>query len=185
MKMTNRKCAAALVLLGSMSLPVICSAEIYGWIDGSGVVTYSNLPPPRGADVTQVIHQEPISPKAQAEVARHAQIEALNDRMRLLEWQLARSRQADVVNYPAAPSAPASVSCGYGDYSCNPDWAAYDLGYFWPYGSGYGYRGRYHGFHSGRGGFGGRVGFGGRGPSFGPTQFSHGSGGSHGGGHGR
>ena len=116
MKMTNRKRAAALVLLGSMSLPVICSAEIYGWIDGSGVLTYSNLPPPRGADVTQVIHQDPNSPKEQAEVARQAQIAALNDRMRLLELQLALSRQAGVANYPAAPPAPASVSCGYGGY---------------------------------------------------------------------
>lgn len=154
MKTRNREFAAALVLLLAPAIPTMCSAEIYGWIDSAGVVTYSNLPPPSGVDVTQVIHEEPVSAKAAAEAAQRAkdaEAAAQNDRMRLREWELSRATRAPL-DYPTGPmpaTAPAESDCGpygYGYEDCN------DLYLWWPWGYGprhswwYGYRGRAGGF---------------------------------------
>lgn len=127
MKLQNRQFAATLVLLLGPVLPAMCSAEIYGWIDAAGVVTYSNLPPPGGVDVTQVIHEEPVSPKAAAEAAQRAETEALKDRIRLLELEMSRPQPVPV-EYPVAPepSAPVEAGCGpYGYDDCNVYW-------YWP-----------------------------------------------------
>ena len=141
MKTRNRQFAATLAGLAALAMPLVCAAEIYGWIDGAGVVTYSNLPPPNGVDVTQVIHEEPVSPKAAAAVAQQAEAAALNDRIRLLEWEVARSQRMPV-DYPAVPPAapepPFDVGCApYGYYDCN-DWYLLN-GRWWPR---YGYRHR-------------------------------------------
>ncbi len=171
MKIANRSYAVALMLPGLLLLPVICSAEIYGWIDGAGVVTYSNLPPPRGADVTQVIHEDPVAPKVQAEAAREAQAAALNDRMRLLEWEVAR-RQQEVVNYPIAPAAaPSGGDCGPNDYDCVAAWWPL-YGGLWPYNN----RRNNHGLYTRPGER--------RGP-IAPTRFSGVTAASQGGGRGR
>ena len=152
MKAQVRSLGTTLALLVALPLPVICSAEIYGWIDSNGVVTYSNLPPPGGVDVTQVIHEEPVSAKAAsdaAKAAKDAEAAALNDRLRLREWELSRSQSAPADYYPAGPmpaSAPPDWGCGaYGYDNCE------DLYLWWPYG----YRSRYwnrwrgeHGFPS-------------------------------------
>jgi len=139
MKTRNRQFAAILASLAALPIPAVCSAEIYGWIDGAGVVTYSNLPPPGGVDVTQVIHEQPVSPKAAAEATQQAQAAALNDRIRLLELEVARSQRVPV-DYPIAPplaaEPPVDVGCApYGYYDCN-DWYLYN-GRWWPR---YGYR---------------------------------------------
>jgi len=138
---------AVVALLALPLFPTICVAEIYGWIDPNGVVTFSNLPPPGGVDVTQVIHEEPMSAKAVAEAAqraKEAETAAQNDRVRLREWELSRSTRA-ALDYPVAPTpaaAPGDWECGPNGYEdCN------DLYLWWPWGYGprhgwrYGYRG--------------------------------------------
>src|SRR5579864_7517917 len=52
---------APLVLSGAIGAlaPAVASGEIYGWVDPSGDVTYSNLPPPKNAKVFDVIQETP------------------------------------------------------------------------------------------------------------------------------
>lgn len=141
---------AAVAVLAALASPLRASAEIYGWVDASGTVTYSNLPPPKGAQLTDVIHEQPLSPQAVAESTHRAEVSALNDRIRLLELEMARS-QREVVDYPAPPVAPAGVGCPPDLYSdCNGPWGSY-----YPGGVLYGVGGRYvRDFHGGnRGGY--------------------------------
>jgi hypothetical protein len=106
----------------ALGLPVAAHAEIYGWVDGNGTFTYSNLPPPDSARVTDVIQEDPpASPKARADAQRLADVAALNDRVRLLELQEARQQRelaaaAQAAGYGPPPPAPA-------DYvsACGPD----------------------------------------------------------------
>jgi len=155
------------------------SAEIYGWTDASGVTTYSNLPPPQGAKLTDVIHETPLSPQALAEAAHNAEVSALNDRIRLLELEMAR-QQRQVVDYAGAPAPAAGIGCGPGGYvDCDP---AYDYTPYFTTGLLYGdgMRGRHLGH--GRGNGNGRGGYGGGKPAAvpaAPMRISH-AGGVHG-----
>jgi hypothetical protein len=84
------------------------------------------------------------------EAARRSEISALNDRIRLLEFEQARTKR-EVVDYPAAPVAPlvsGAAACGPDGYSdCNSQWGPYYTTGFL-YGSG----GRHHhDDHDGRG----------------------------------
>ena len=91
-------CAACL-------LPTAAWAEIYGWTDSNGQVTYSNLPPPPGVHVTDVIHETPLSAKDVQQANYEAQIRALNDRIRLMELEeTAKNRQ--VVDFAAPRPRP-------------------------------------------------------------------------------
>jgi hypothetical protein len=115
----------AAAAFGFLTYPGISSAEIYGWVDGSGAVTYSNLPPPKGARLTDLIHEDPPSPQAVAESTHRAEVSALNDRIRLLELEMARAKR-ESVDYPAPPVAPAGPGCGPDGYAdCNGPWGPY------------------------------------------------------------
>lgn len=96
-------------------------AEIHGWVDAQGNVTYSNLPPPPGVKITDVIREEPIDPQALAEARLRSEQEQRRDKIRLLELEQARA-QRTVVDYPAPPPAPplaAGLGCGpNGQYDC-------------------------------------------------------------------
>lgn len=122
-KAIARMAAAMLVLC----CPALASAEIYCWTDASGTVTYSNLPPPKGIQVTDVIAETPVSPQAQADVAHRLEVSALNDRIRLLEFEMARAKR-EAVDYPApapalAPPGPPCTPDGFGD--CDYPWSPY------------------------------------------------------------
>lgn len=142
----SRKAAVVVAAALALGLPQLGLAEIYGWIDGAGVVTYSNLPPPAGAMVTEVIPEPPpLSAKARAEEQHRIEVDELRDRVRLLELEQARS-QRTVIDYPAAPVAPAGVGCSPGAYDCASDFGAYYgggllLGSYRPYRA-YAYSGR-------------------------------------------
>jgi len=145
MKTGNRQFAATLLLMLVAGVPTVCLAEIYGWIDSNGVVTYSNLPPPGGVDVTQVIHEDPVATKAAAEAAQRAETAAIKDRLQLLELELSRAQRAPVDYPPALPPAavPADLGCGpYGYDDCNDLY--WYWGGWWPR-HGY-YRGRERGY---------------------------------------
>jgi hypothetical protein len=104
---------SALAGVAAAFAPLNAAAEIYGWVDPSGAVTYSNLPPPKNARVIDVIQETPPpTPQAQAaaEAAHQSEMRALNERVQQLERELQQTRwQA-----PPAPSYPASAPPSYG-----------------------------------------------------------------------
>ncbi len=112
----------AIAVAVALAAPVIARAEIYGWVDSNGEVTYSNLPPPDSARVFDVMQEPAPSPAKAADQAAHAaQMDALNDRLRLMELEMARAKR-EVVDYPAPPPSPPGVGCGPGDaYDCLAD----------------------------------------------------------------
>jgi len=113
-----RHTALVAVLLMSLTTGALAQ-QIYGWTDSNGQVTYSNLPPPKGAKVTDIILDTPLSPQAVQEAARRSEISALNDRIRLLELEQARSKR-EVVDYAPQPAPPLSAGCGpEGQGDCN------------------------------------------------------------------
>jgi hypothetical protein len=81
-------------VLASAFVP-LAHADIFTWVDASGTVNVSNLDPPSGVVVTNVVHESPPKP-----AARDAQVQALAARVRQLE------EEADV----AKRQAPAPVA---------------------------------------------------------------------------
>jgi len=113
--------AGALALLAGAP----AQAEILGWVDAAGNVTYSNMPPPKDARVIDQIEEEPVDPQALARAqaaaaALHAsQLQALNDRVRELEQQLKQNQRAAApVIYPVAPPVPPGINCDSQYYDC-------------------------------------------------------------------
>src|ERR1700692_3777393 len=79
------------VLAGAFGLQP-AHADVYTWVDASGGVNVSNLPPPEGVRITSVIPGS--APKTTArdddarEAARDAEVQALTKRVRQLEDEL-------------------------------------------------------------------------------------------------
>ncbi len=139
-----RRLLQAAMLAAMCGLPLVCAAEIYGWVDANGDVTYSNLPPPPGARLTDVIHEKPLSPQAVSEAEHRSEVNALKDRLRLLEFEVARGKR-QVADNPAPPPAPAGVPCDPQDATdCGPP--SYDYGPYLTTGLLYGGYGGYGGF---------------------------------------
>src|SRR5258708_20843353 len=113
---SNAVRAGALIgVLGGL-VPSQAAAEIYGWVDASGSVTYSNLPPPKSARVVDVIPEiPPPSPQALAagEAAHQSEMRALNDRVQQIERELQQARSAPPP-YPVAPPASYPPPPSYG-----------------------------------------------------------------------
>lgn len=172
--------AQVLTALIAISCPAMGHAEIYCWTDENGTVSYSNLPPPKGVKVTDVIAEAPEAAQSQADTARRVEVSALNDRIRLLELEMARAKREAVDYAPPAPPAPAAMPAagfgcstdGYGD--CDYPWSPYPY-YFT---GGYGYRGRGPAYPHGYGHGGGHPG-----KHPGPTSIRLGRAGSAPGGH--
>jgi hypothetical protein len=100
----------ALVGVAGALAPSLAAAEIYGWVDPSGDVTYSNLPPPKNARVIDVIQETPPpSPKSQAaaEAAHQAEMQRLNQS----RWQA------------SAPPPPYPVAAAPSYYGPPPSYA--------------------------------------------------------------
>ena len=91
------RAALPAVLAGTLGLQP-AHADIYTWVDASGVVNVSNLAPPENVRLTDVIHAS--APKttsredAARDTARDAEVQALAERVRQLEdeVELARSK---------------------------------------------------------------------------------------------
>lgn len=106
-----------------LALP-LARADIYTWVDASGTVNVSNLDPPAGVRVTNVIHASAQKTPQRDDAVREAEVQALAERVRLLEDELVMARRppAPVVEYrpPPAPipyafdavAAPAQYSFG-------------------------------------------------------------------------
>lgn len=99
-------------LLASAMVVLPAYADVYTWVDKSGSINVSNLAPPDGAHVTNVIHASPeeIAAREAAvrEAARQAEVQALAERVRQLEGEvhLASLPPPPQVQYRAAPQPP-------------------------------------------------------------------------------
>ena len=86
-------------------------ADVYVWVDALGHTNVSNIAPPDDAKVTNVIKSVPKS-AAQEEAARlalqRAEMQALNDRVTVLQDQLEQSRR-EIAVMPAAYAPPQAV----------------------------------------------------------------------------
>jgi hypothetical protein len=101
------------VIFACTLLPQLARADIYTWTDASGKINVSNLAPPEGARVTNVVRERapPASaPRSDApRTAREAEVQALEERVRQLqdEVELARRRAPAPMDYRAIPQPPA------------------------------------------------------------------------------
>ncbi len=145
------------ILVAALSIFGPASAEIYGWVDTDGSFTYSNLPPPKGARVTDVIPEAPPpSRNPGSESSRQTEIAALNERIRQIEFERDRAQRLLVDVPPPSQYVPAPAFSGNGyvcdatDVDCggyNVPYVAYGAAPIYYYGGRYGYgaRGYYHG----------------------------------------
>jgi len=135
------------MLASSVGLPV-AHADIYTWVDASGAINLSNLPPPEGVHVTKILRGPPPEVVAREEAARdaarQAEAQALAERVRQLEDEIAARQTPPSMMYPSlsappviqylieAPSPPiASVAPPAPAYSgCDPSWAGCALSWF-------------------------------------------------------
>jgi len=151
MMLTRAGCIALPAFAAALlSQPV--QADIYTWVDASGVTNVSNLAPPDGAKITKV--QPALPPEIAAredaarEAARRAEADAAAARIRDLENLLAHSTPPDyrptaaqpVIQYIVEPQpapmqltvqTPPATSYGGYDSGCNPSWAGCALAW-WP-----------------------------------------------------
>jgi hypothetical protein len=135
-------------LAGGLEAP-LAHADIYTWIDASGVTNVSNLPPPEGVQVTKTLHGRPpeivAREDAARDAARQAEAQALAERVRQLEDEIA-ARQAPppmvyapppppVIQYIVEP-APQQIAYTapptqtYSSPGCDPSWAGCALSWF-------------------------------------------------------
>jgi len=124
----------ALVGAAAMLVPSIALAAIYGWVDASGAMTYSNLPPPKDARVVVEIDDiAPPTPQAQAaaDAAHASEMRALEERLHQLESERPRlsayGPPPPAYSVPAPAYGPPPLSASYGP-GCDPDY--YDC-YTW------------------------------------------------------
>ena len=126
-------------------------ADIYTWTDAAGRVNISNLTPPDGVRVTNVVHETPKPPPVRpdpGDASAQADVQALSERVRQLEREIDFARRAPPpMSYAAAPAPPVvqypDVQYSYAmqpppqpSYGCDPSWIGCGgFGYLgWPYG---------------------------------------------------
>jgi len=147
--MYTRAWWAVLFGMGVLSAP-FARADIYTWVDASGVMNVSNLPPPENVRHMNVVRAAPKEAQDAAfrEAAREAEMRALNERVQQLQADVERSRRETaslptfaaqspmqyapaqpapyvIVVSPPAPAYPETAS------GCNYAWGNCGLG-FWP-----------------------------------------------------
>lgn len=130
------------ILAGAFGLP-LAHADIYTWVDASGTINVSNIAPPEEVRVTNILHARPpevvARENAAREATRQAETQALAERVRQLEDEVALARRqapprADyrpapvppVIQYvvePAAPPMQYAVDVPSPAYAgCDPAW---------------------------------------------------------------
>jgi hypothetical protein len=146
-------------LAGATMMHEPARADVFTWVDKSGSINVSNLAPPDGVHVTNVVHTTPEDVAAREAAAREAvrqmEMQALAERVRQLEGQLQFASMPPPVQYhpPPAPPPPPMVqyvadsappmqyasytdaSQGYGcdgwQFNCGL-WGGYGSGYYLP-----------------------------------------------------
>jgi hypothetical protein len=134
-----------------LGMPLLGQAEIYTWVDPTGVVNLSNLAPPDGVRVTRVTHEAaprvPSASDVTREAARQAELQALADRAKDLEVQalsdrvrqlereveIGRIQASAAMSYPVMPPPPAvqyAAEPAPPAYTgCDPTWSGCGLGW--------------------------------------------------------
>ena len=111
------RAALPAVLAGMVGLPP-AHADIFTWVDASGRVNISNLDPPEGARVTNVLHMSApnatVPDDAAREALRRAEVQALAERVRQLqdEVEVARRQAPPHVDYRVALAPPVAPNVG-------------------------------------------------------------------------
>jgi len=105
-------------------------ADVYAWVDASGNLTFSDLPPPAGVRVVQVVAEPRSSvtarpdPQSIRDATHETEVHILSERVRLLEQQVElASAPPPVMQYQSAPLPPAT------NWGCNGAWA--ECGPWW------------------------------------------------------
>jgi len=105
------RCACVVAALAAALGASSAGADVYVWVDARGHTNVSNIAPPDDARVTSVIKTVPRT-AAQEEAARtaaqRADMQALNDRVAMLQEQLEQSRR-EAAWMPAAYAPPPVV----------------------------------------------------------------------------
>ncbi len=105
------RAALPAILAGALELP-LAHADIYTWIDASGMINVSNIAPPEGARVTNILHARPpevvARENAAREAMRQAETQVLSERVRQLEDEvaLARRQAPPRTDYRSVPPPP-------------------------------------------------------------------------------
>ena len=120
----------------------LAHADVYTWVDRSGMVNVSNLLPPDGARVTNVTRETPQPQAAHyaaaREAARQAELQFLADRVRQLENEVEavhRPVMPPVVEYaPVAIAYTGPVSYQFdlapqAGGGCDPSWLGCGAGW--------------------------------------------------------
>jgi Domain of unknown function (DUF4124) len=128
-------------LIGAMGMQA-AHADIYTWVDASGSINVSNLQPPEGVRVTNVMHESAPRLTPPADAALQANVQALAQRVSQLEGELATAQyQAPpppayaymppppVVQYFIDVAPPQVQYNSVGQSGCDPAWA--DCGNGW------------------------------------------------------
>lgn len=137
--------AALPAVLLCILAPPLARADIYTWVDASGTLNVSNLSPPDGVRVTNVIHASVQKTPQRDDATREAEVLALAERVRLLEDELVMARRppapaveyrplpapipypvdavAPPMQYSFGPSPPMSTACDASWMNCGL-WAA-------------------------------------------------------------
>jgi len=140
---------SACFLRASLLVALACSlgvefahADIYTWVDPTGRVNVSNLPPPDGVRVASVTHEIPQKVAARSDAARdaarEAELQVLSDRVRQLEHEVevathpvspptiqnAVVMQWTPVQYQIDVSPPASAGCDPAWSGCGDWWGS-------------------------------------------------------------
>jgi hypothetical protein len=140
----NTRTLWALLVGAGVLAALPARADIYTWVDASGVTNVSNLPPPEKAEGVRVVRAAPRDPAREAarlDAAREAETRALNERVQQLQADVERVRretaeaqmfvaqppmqyaQAQPAPYvivvtppaPAYPEAPGGCGSAWGD----------------------------------------------------------------------
>ena len=98
------------ILAGTFGLQ-LAHADIYTWVDASGTINVSNLAPPEGVRVTNIMRASAPAvtrDDAARNAARQAEVQALAERVRQLEdeVELATRQAPPQVDYRAIPAPP-------------------------------------------------------------------------------
>ena len=138
-------------IVAGVSYPPLARADVYTWVDGSGVTNVSNLPPPEGIRVSNVTRAAPKDPAREAalrEAARESEMRALDERVRQLQAEVEQSRRENPppqafsspppMHHAPAPAAPYVIVVSpppptYPQPSGGCDYAWGNCGFgFWP-----------------------------------------------------
>jgi hypothetical protein len=125
---------ALAVVLGLAAGTELACADVYTWTDAKGIVNVSNLAPPDGARVENVVHdiaRAVVPPSVPAPVPNidplaQAEVQILAMRVRQLEYEVDfAKRHAPAVEYVPVPMPTMQYGIEpppQSNYGCDPSW---------------------------------------------------------------